>query len=513
MRLSMRMYMMSTLFLTSRATVGVPSRAMPKVALRDSATADVDRFIARVAGLNLMPGTAIAIVRDGKLMYSRGIGLADVDAAVPMTPETPFYIASSTKPFTATAVSQLVARGILDLDAPIRRYLKSVRMQAPLSLDSITLRQLLSHTHGIDNNGPIPFFTSLTGAYKREDLQDLLQFHRPARQGRGFMYTNIGYNLVGMIIDSVVRGGWESALDKEVFKPLGMRHTTTHMSRVDASRMSKPYMATPTGFRRIPYLKTDQTLHPAGGIISTASDMARFLIAQMNNGTIDGKRVWFEEGIAETHRAQTLFERPAGQMRVTGYGLGWYRAMYDGDTVLVHHGDFVGYHTHLSLMPQQMIGIVIFTNELGRQSAFGLRVADVIERYVYDRLRERPGLAERYAGELHQLAEFAKKQRADMVALTERIAALPKALAFPLQAYEGEYTHPSTGRLTVRAIGPGLALDLGLLHATMSVYDGTRNAFNGELLPGENNLLQFIMGGVRASGVVFQGDTLRRIER
>ena len=120
-----------------------------------SVSAGLDSALSQLFALDLAPGMSVAVVRDTQVVYAKGFGWADVEARRPVTPETIFYIASTTKSFTGLAAVLLDEQGRIDLDAPLSRYLPTAKLQAPLDPDSITLRSLLSHTHGIDNEGPI----------------------------------------------------------------------------------------------------------------------------------------------------------------------------------------------------------------------------------------------------------------------------------------------------------------------------------------------------------------------
>ena len=133
---------------------GCAGAQTPSASSASSASAVLDSTLAKIFSLDLAPGMSIAVVRDTQVIYAKGFGWADVEARRPVTPQTIFYIASTTKSFTGLAAAMLAEQGRLDLDAPLTRYLPTAKLQAPLNPDSITLRALLSHTHGIDNDGP-----------------------------------------------------------------------------------------------------------------------------------------------------------------------------------------------------------------------------------------------------------------------------------------------------------------------------------------------------------------------
>ncbi len=160
----------------------------------ESVAADLDAFAHRVWQTGVSPGLSIAVVRGSEILYLKGFGYADRESRRPVTNDTQFYIASTTKSFTALAASLLAERGEIDLDASVNRYLPSVAWHPSLSPASITLRNLLTMTHGIRPGGPVDLRTAYTGEFTHADLLRLLADHPPAEAGRAFRYSNLGYN-------------------------------------------------------------------------------------------------------------------------------------------------------------------------------------------------------------------------------------------------------------------------------------------------------------------------------
>ena len=330
-----------------------------------STPAVLDSTLSQLFALDLAPGMSVAVVRDTQVIYAKGFGWADVEARRPVTPQTIFYIASTTKAFTGLAAVLLDEQGRLDLDAPLSRYLPTAKLQSPLDPDSITLRSLLAHTHGIDNDGPIVFRTAYSGEHTNDRLLALLASHPAAKTGRDYVYGNIGYNVAGLAMDVTLGQSWRDVLQGMIFQPLGMRSTSAYVSRVPRDRLAQPYRREPTGFVRAPYGKTDANMQAAGGLVSTAADMARWLEAHINDGVVDGRRVFPGSAIAETHRRQATVRANMRGLAVNGYGFGWQIGTLGADTVLTHGGGFLGFSTSMSFMPQRRIGVIAMTNENG----------------------------------------------------------------------------------------------------------------------------------------------------
>lgn len=212
------------------ALVGCATAQSPSIISSGSTTSSLDSTLADIFALDLAPGMAIAVVRDTQVIYAKGFGWADVEARRAVTPQTIFYIASTTKSFTGLAAVLLAEQGRLDLDAPLSRYLPTARLLAPLSADSITLRSLLSHTHGIENDGPIVFRTAYTGEHTNDQLMALLGAHAAAKSGRAYDYGNIGYNVAALAMDVALGESWRDVLQRTIFEPLGMTRAASALS-------------------------------------------------------------------------------------------------------------------------------------------------------------------------------------------------------------------------------------------------------------------------------------------
>ena len=471
--------------------------------LTTSTTGGLDSTLAEIFALDLAPGMSVAVVRDTQVIYAKGFGWADVEAKRPVTPETIFYIASTTKSFTGLAAVLLDEQGRLDLDAPLSRYLPTATLQGPLDPDSITLRSLLSHTHGIDNDGPIVFRTAYSGEHTNERLVELLAAHPPAKSGRDYEYGNIGYNIAALAMDAVTGESWREVLQRTIFQPLGMTSTSAYVSRMPRERLAQPYRREPTGFARAPYNKGDANMQPAGGLVSTASDMARWLEAHINDGVVDGRRIFPASAIAETHRRQATLSHSARGFAMNGYGFGWQIGTLGGDTLLTHGGGFLGFTTSMSFMPRRRIGVIVMTNENGT----GFLLAELASRAVYSRLIQGEGISPDSLARIRTEAEgFRERIAADRA----RRAARPQTLPLPLEAYAGTYENELYGRLVFSVVNGKLEARAGQAWSAVEVFDGTQNALRVELT-GSGQVARFTIEGGRAVAVEVSGLRFRRV--
>ena len=423
---------------------------------------------------------AVAVVQGSEVVYRRGFGVADLESRRPVTADTVFYIASTTKAFTAFAAALLAQRGELDLDAPLGRLLPSVALKLPLAAGEITLRHLLTHTHGITDGGPIVIRTAYTGDFTNELLLRLLGEYEASPKGRAFAYGNLGYNVAGLALDARFPAGWKELLAREIFAPLGMAATSALVSTTPRDRLAMPHAAEPTGFTRLPYAKTDATMHAAGGMVSTASDLAVWLEAHLNRGTVDGRQVFPAAAVAETHRKQADQDRTFAMFHRFGWGLGWDLDTYDGDTLVHRFGSFPGFRSHVSFMPERGIGVVVLTNGGGLGSA----LTDFVATAAYDTLLDKPGLRERLDKTVAAARERAAQERREVAEDRAQRAGRPRTLAHPLAAYAGTYHSPSLGCLELRLDGGTLRATMGTATSAVEVYDGAKDQLRVELTGG-----------------------------
>jgi CubicO group peptidase (beta-lactamase class C family) len=463
----------------------------------------IDALATRLFALEAAPGMGVVVVRDTQIIHARGFGFADAETRRPFTTETEFYIASATKAFTGLALAMLDLNSVINLDAPITRYLPGVPLRAPVNAESVTVRHLLTHTHGIAD-GPVDIRLAYTGEYSSNaELIALLAEHGGSPAGRAFSYGNIGYNVAGLAMDTVLGESWKKALERLVLAPLRMTKTGAYVSGRSRERLAVGYLATGDGFSRAPYTKTDATMHTAGGLMTTLTDMGAWLEAQINAGRLDGRQVLPPQAVKETQRLQVTTPGSSRPGTVVGYGLGWRVGLRGGDTVLSHGGGFMGFATHVSFMPHRRFGVVVMANE----ARLGGAMAEVLADAVYDILT---GVARNDDDTVARLARLLLNERRRLAADRNRLASRRRTLPDPLQAYSGRFHDRGMGHLEIVSRDGTLELRLGIARSAMKVLDGTRNQFR--VAPfGENLVATIIMKGGRAVAVVLDGTTFSRV--
>jgi hypothetical protein len=269
----------------------------------------------------------------------------------------------------------------------------------------------MSHGIGIEDGGPVAFRTAYTGAFSPELLLELLADYRQSSPPRPFRYGNLGYNILGLVLDSRQGHGWKDVVRREVLDPLGMRDTSARVSDFESDVIALPHDYGADGkFRRIRLGKADANMHAAGGHFATSRDLARFVAAHASGGRLDGVQVFPRELIASAHRKHIDQDRRFGPFRRFGWGYGWDLGTY-GDVTIVHRfGAFPGYRSHMSFMPDRGTGVVVLVNGGGPASD----AADVVATYIYDRLSSRPNLAAAYKLRVRDLQAIAATTGVDL---------------------------------------------------------------------------------------------------
>lgn len=471
---------------------------------------DVERFAERVIDAGLAPGMAVAISRDEWPLYSAGFGLADASTGRRASDDTAFYIASSTKALTATAVVLRAARGEMDLAAPVTRYLPDLRFRDPLEADSVTIERLLTMTHGIDDGGPVVVRTAFTGEFTPELLIELLADYGPSDGGNAFDYGNLGYNILGLALapDSDDGHGWKDVVGREVLDPLGMASTTARVSTLDPERIALPHGIVPgEGWRRVRLAKADANLHAAGGHFTTARDLIRFVAAHAADGRLEGERVFPAAAIASTHEAHVEQDRSFGPYARFAWGYGWDLARWEGRTIVQRFGAFSGYRSHMSFEPATGIGVVVMTN--GGETASP--AADLVASYVYDRLAGRADLEAEYDRRLTELVGRAGDYETGVAEhLAERAARLAP-LAHPLEAFAGAYESARLGRITWLIVAGGLEARIGVVSSRAEVFDAANHELRIEIGGGTVAGFEFPDGGGPATAVTIRSERFERV--
>ncbi|HEX5709323.1 MAG TPA: serine hydrolase [Pyrinomonadaceae bacterium] len=307
-----------------------------------------------------IPGMALAVVKDDRVVLLKGYGVKDFERKLPVTPDTLFAIGSSSKAFTALTVMLGVDEGKLSLEDSPKKYLPYFRMRDPETDAKITVRDLLSHSSGL-NRTDIPW---VTGTLNREEVIRVAGLAKPtAKLREKFQYQNVMYSAAGEVAAKVHGKKWEDVVRERIFRPLGMKGsnlTVDETLKAPDYSLGYEYDDDTKETRRRPMRDFPQVA-AAGAINSSARDMAQWLRLMTGGGTFDGQRLVSEKSFAELLTPQTKIS-PDGRI---SYGLGWFLREWRGHKVAEHGGNIDGFNALVALMPEQKLGFVMLTNVSG----------------------------------------------------------------------------------------------------------------------------------------------------
>src|SRR5215471_3266691 len=341
-----------------------PTQASPAPELTK---ADFEAFLDALIPSQLqnrnIAGAVVSVVKDGQVLFQKGYGYADVEAKKPVLPDqTLFRPGSISKLFTATAVMQLVEQGKLDLDRDVNEYLDfAIPKTYP---EPVTLRRLLTHTAGFEETLKNLFVA------RESDLKALRNYlvnQMPARiypPGKVPSYSNYGFSLAGHIVERVSGEKFERYIDNHILKPLKMNSSTFDqpLPAPLAPQMSKGYREASKKPRDFELVQAA----PAGALSTTAADMTRFMLAFLQNGTLDGVSILKPETVQQMQTRQ--FE--LNQM-ICGMGITFMEYLLNPVRVIGHGGDSVYFHSDMVLIPDAHVGYFLSYNTLGKQVGGG----------------------------------------------------------------------------------------------------------------------------------------------
>lgn len=302
-----------------------------------------------------IPGLSLVIVKDDQIIYMKGLGYKDFEKQVPVNADTQFGIGSATKAFTALTVLMAQDEGKLSLEDSPKKYLPYFHMYDPDTDKNITIRDLLSHSSGLNRTD----LAMITGKLNRAELIEVAAQAKPtAKLREKFQYQNIMFVAAGETAATVEKKPWDKLVAERIFKPLGMTNSTLSIAQMQKAKdysYGYDYNFDTKETRRLPYREI-VPVAPAGSINSSARDMAQWLRFVLNGGTVDSKRLVSEKGFEE-------WTKP--QMKIAGkssYGLGWFIQDWNGLKVLQHGGNIDGFNSMVAMVPEKKLGFVLLTN-------------------------------------------------------------------------------------------------------------------------------------------------------
>jgi len=312
-----------------------------------------------------IPGASLAIVEGDKIVHRRGFGHGDGrsrPAGGAPGPQTPFFIGSLTKSFTALAVMQLVEAGKVELDAPVQRYLPWFRVADPQASAQMTVRHLLNQTSGLPTVAGNVILADLDDRPDATERQvralATLKITRPV--GSKWEYSNLNYNVLGLIVEAASGEPYAEYVKKQILEPLDMPRTYTEKRAAQENGLARGHRHWFSLPFPAPDLPVPRGSLPSGQLISCAEDMAHYLIAHLNGGCYRNGQILSAAGIDELHRGAAEFAY--GSFAAGRYGMGWFEVDLDGTRTYSHGGNVPDFSAFMALVPGQKKGLVVLFN-------------------------------------------------------------------------------------------------------------------------------------------------------
>ncbi|HYL83309.1 MAG TPA: serine hydrolase [Candidatus Angelobacter sp.] len=423
----------------------------PHLAAQSAPPADLDAYVARTMKTFEVPGLSVAIMKDGKVVLAKGYGVRKLGEATPVDENTLFGIGSNTKAFTTAALATLVDEGKISWDDHVYERLPGFQMYDPYVSHEMTIRDLLTHRSGMGlGEGDLLFWPHTT--FTRAEIIYRLRFMKPASSFRSrFAYDNLLYMTAGQIIPAVTGKSWDDYVREKILRPLGMN--TTNVSSADfkpGDDYAWPHSKQGGKLQTVEFENLDNA-GPAGSINSSAAEMCKWVLLQLNHGKFPGRedRLFSEAQSREMWSAQTIL--PAGDRKgplaglsskFAAYGLGWGLRDYRGRKMVGHTGGLSGFVSRVMLVPEENLGVVILTNaESG--SAFDSILFHILDSYF--------GLAPTDWIAAYQAEdEQTEKEASEVMKKQESGRAADSKPSLPLEKYAGSYNDAWYGPVTIR---------------------------------------------------------------
>ncbi|HTR21628.1 MAG TPA: serine hydrolase [Gemmatimonadales bacterium] len=428
------------------AAAPLPAQGLPK---------DFDAYVTKAMQSFAVPGLAIAVVKDGKVVLAKGYGVRRLGDPTPVDAHTLFQIASNTKAYTTAALAMLADSGRLQLDDPVQKYIPEFQLWDPWVTREFTIRDALTHRSGLGlGAGDLLWFHS---TYTSTDMIRRFRYLKPVSSFRSqYAYDNVLYMVAGQVVAAATGKPWADFIRTRIFTPLGMSEALTSISEVPAgANIAAPHAKVDGVLQVVPY-DTSDNIQAAGMITENVSDAAKWLLVQLDSGRYSGGRLWSAKQAREMWSAQTITgvgnpPPPLAGLRANfgAYGLGWGLRDYHGHKLVSHTGGLDGMTSQTMLVPDQRLGLVVFTNaETPIFAALGYRIVDAF-------LGVPPT---DWAAAFKEVSGGATARADSVLRSQDSSRARGTSPSLPLAGYAGRYTDAWYGDATITQEGDHLVL-------------------------------------------------------
>lgn len=428
--------------------------ALSQKAVTDKKIAEFDVYVSRVMQEWDVPGVAITVVKDGKILFKKGYGVRELGKPDAVDTQTLFSCASTTKAMTATVLGMLVDEGKLSWDDPVTKFIPELRLKDPFVTRELRVRDLLLHNTGL---GSTDFFWGVMNIPIDEVIKRLVLVEPSYSFRAGFEYQNTMYTLAGLVTERITGKKWADVMSERLFKPLSMNQTVPGRSLSTSRNMTRPHYPV-KGERKVLDYLNDSEIGAAGGVWSNVDDMSRWMMAMLDSSRYAGGRLVSKETYEQLFKPQTIV--PIGEYPTFSvlkpnwitYGLGWYQHDYKGKKVNFHTGSLPGLTAIIGLIPEEKIGVYIFGNYDHAE------VRHVLMYKTFDWFAV--GGNRDWNGELKKLYAARRNEYEEEVKAFENNRVANTKPTLPLESYCGKYSSDLFGNVVVATTNGKLVFDI-----------------------------------------------------
>lgn len=430
-----------------------------------------DDYVNKVMADWKVQGCAVAIIKNGQIILTKGYGLRDVKNNLPVTESTQFAIGSCSKAFTAAAVCILVDRDKIDLDKPVINYIPSFKMYDDYVTMNMTPRDLMCHRSGLPRYDLVWYGADLT----RNELFEKLRYLEPTKPFRTtFQYQNGMFMAAGVLVERVSGETWENFVKENIFTPLDMKYSNFSITDMQKSPdFSKPYRESDDGIKEIPFRNID-AMGPAGSINSNVNEMAHWVIMQLNNGSYHDKQVVSEVSMNEMHTPQMV--APGGMNKDVfyhSYGLAWDITSYRGHLRVEHGGNIDGFSADVALYPMDSLGVVVLTNMESTQ------MPNIVRNNAVDRYLNLDFID--WSARLIEGKNNAEKMQKENTGKEDEGRVKDTNPSHSLESYAGFYENPAFGKIEFTCNNDKLSFNYHTFKSELKHYHYDTFSAQGEI--------------------------------
>jgi CubicO group peptidase (beta-lactamase class C family) len=431
--------------------------APPSIRAQEGPLKGLDDYILKSMKDWDIPGLAIAVVKDDKVVLAKGYGVRKLGDTTPVDANTLFAIASNSKAFTAATLAMLVDEGKVGWDDPIIKHIPGFQMYDPYAARELTIRDTLCHRSGLERHDLLWLSHP---EYSRDEVLRRIQFIKPSWSFRSkYGYQNLMFLVAGQVVPAVTGKSWDDFAKERIITPLGMKRTSTSITRLEKDdNVASPHQRVDGKVQAISYRNVDN-VGPAGSINSCVAEMSQWLRLQLAGGVYDKKRLLSAKAIAEMHKPQMVVPREETILKLLpdshfmAYGLGLMMLDHRGRKVIQHGGSLPGMISQVFLVPEEKLGVVVLTNFRFNSVPMSLPYR-ILDAYMGGETKD-------WTGEALKIWKTIEKRTidAELKELKKRVEGTKPSLA--LEAYTGTYKDDLYGELKVTLEKDKLVLRFG----------------------------------------------------